>query len=93
MKSVTTDIDDRSTTDRGIDEQELMNTIGKCKKTRSSSAEQLAVKLAGMSKSQLKRQLLSLKTRFPLDFTEEFLDSLSSDKLRHILLATRLNSR
>ena len=73
--------------------QELMSTIGKCKKTRSSSAEKLAAKLAGMSKPQLKRQLLSLKAGFPLDFTEEFLDSLSSDKLRHILLAARLNSR
>jgi len=70
-----------------------MSTIQKCKKTRSSSAEKLAAKLAGMSKPQLKCQLLSLKTGFPLDFTEEFLDSLNSDKLRHILLAARLNSR
>ena len=73
MGLVTTDIDDRSTVSRGIGGQELMSTIQKCKKTRSSSAEKLAAKLAGMSKPQLKRQLLSLKAGFPLDFTEEFL--------------------
>ena len=70
-----------------------MTTIQKCKRTKSPSADKLAVNLAGMSRSQLKRKLLSLKTRFPLDFTEEFLDSMSSDKLRHILLAALLNSR
>ena len=62
-------------------------------KTRSLLAEKVAVKLAGLGKSQLKRKLLSLKGRFPLDFTEEYLDSLSTDKLRHILLAAQLNAR
>jgi len=70
-----------------------MTTIQKCKKTRSLAAEKLAAKLAGMSRTQLKRKLWSLKANFPLDFTEEFLDSLSSDKLRHIILAAYLNSR
>ena len=70
-----------------------MNTIQKCKTSKSPSAEKLATSLAGMSRSELKRRLLSLKARFPLDFTDEFLDSLSSDKLRHILLAAQLNAR
>ena len=69
-----------------------MTTVQKYKRTKSPSAEKLAASMAGMSRSQLKRKLLSIKTRFPLDFTEEFLDSLSSDKLRHILLAALLNS-
>ena len=70
-----------------------MATTQKYKKAKSRSAEKLTVNLAGLSRSQLKRRLLSLKTRFPLDFTEGYLDSLSSDKLRHILLAALLNSR
>ena len=70
-----------------------MTTVQKCKRAKSPSAEKLTTNLAGMSRSQLKRKLLSLKTRFPLDFTEQFLDSLSSDKLRHILLAALINSR
>ena len=70
-----------------------MTTIQKCKRASSSSAEKLTTNLARMSRSQLRRKLLSLKTRFPLDFTDEFLDSMSSDKLRHVLLAALLNSR
>ena len=70
-----------------------MSIIQKCKKTRSLSAEKLATKVASMSRSQLKRKLLTLKTRFPMDFTQEFLDSLSSEKLRHILLAAQLNAK
>ena len=76
-----------------MDGRERMATIQKCGRVKSQSSEKLSTNLAGLSRSQLKRKLLSLKTRFPLDFTEEFLDSLSSDKLRHILLAALLNSR
>ena len=77
----------------GLGSRKHMSTIQKCKTSKSLSAEKLATNLAGMSRSQLKRKLLSIKTRFPLDFTEEFLNSLSSDRLRHILLAAQLNSR
>lgn len=70
-----------------------MATIQKYKRATSRSAEKLTANLAGMSRSQLKRRLSSLKTRFPLDFTEDYLNSLSSDKLRHILLAAMLNSK
>ena len=70
-----------------------MATIQKYKKMQSRSAEKLTANLAGLSRAQLKRRLLSLKTRFPLDFTEDYLDSISSEKLRHILLAAMLNSR
>ena len=73
--------------------QKLMSTIQKYKKTRSLAAEKLATKVASMSRSQLKGKLLTLKTRFPMDFTQEYLDSLSSEKLRHILLAAQLNGK
>jgi len=57
------------------------------------SAERIAVQLAGLSRAQLKGQLLTMQTRFRMDFSEEFLDSLSKDELRHILLAAHLNAR
>ena len=70
-----------------------MKTSVKLRKGGPRSAERIAVKLASMSRSQLKGSLRSLKTRFRMDFTDEFLDSLSKDKLCHILLAALLNGR
>ena len=70
-----------------------MNTYLKTRKSKTVEAERIAAKLASMSRSQLKGSLRSLKARFRMDFTDEFLDSLSKDKLRHILLAALLNGR
>ncbi len=67
-----------------------MNICLKTKKGKTVEAERIATKLASMSRSQLKGSLRSLKTRFRMDFTDEFLDSLSKDKLCHILLAARI---
>ena len=57
------------------------------------SVEKIAVKLVGLSRGQLRRQLLSMRTKFRMDFTAEYLDSLSKDQLRHILLAAHLKAR
>ena len=70
-----------------------MKSVVKGRKGGPSSAEKIAVELAGLSRMQLKRQLFTMQTRFRMDFTEEFLDSLSKDELRHILLAAHLNAR
>ena len=70
-----------------------MKSSVKWRKGGPSSAEKIAVKLAGLSRGQLKRQLLTMRTRFRMDFSEEFLDSLSKDELQHILLAAHLNAR
>ena len=40
-----------------------------------------------MSKSEIKSQIMTFKGRFEFDFTDAYLDSLSIDKLRHILVA------
>ena len=58
-----------------------------------TSADKIAAKVAGMSRSQLKWTLLSLRRRFRLDLTEQFLESLCTDRLRHILLAALLETR
>ena len=70
-----------------------MKDTVKWKKGSPRAAEKIAVKLAGLSRAQLKRQLLTMRARFRMDFTKEYLDSLSKDELRHILLAAHLNVR
>ena len=70
-----------------------MKSVVKWRKGGPNSAEKIAVQVAGLSRVQLKRQLLTMQTRFRMDFSEEFLDSLSKDELRHILLAAHLNAR
>ena len=53
----------------------------------SHSFEKIAASIASLSKREAKSRLISFKGRFKLDFTEKYLDSLSADRLKHILLA------
>ena len=53
----------------------------------ASSFERIVSAIASLNKSEVKRRLLHFRGRIKLDFTESYLDSLSTDKLRHILLA------
>jgi hypothetical protein len=53
--------------------------------------EKLARELAEMSRQELIRRLLQLHCDFDLDFTDAFLDSLSLERLRHIVLAAMLH--
>ncbi len=52
--------------------------------------ESICSEVASLSRQELKDRLLHFKGRLKLDFTEPCLDSLSDDKLRHILLAVYL---
>ena len=58
-----------------------------------TSTDKIAAKVGGMSRSQLKCTLLSIRNRFRLDLTEEFLESVSRDRLRHMLLNALLKMR
>ena len=62
------------------------------RKARPRAIEKITSRVTGLSRSQLKKKLRSLKTNFPMDFSEEYLDSLSNDRLRHILVAAYLNA-
>jgi len=53
----------------------------------ASSYEKMISSIASLRKSELKSRLLSFKGNFKFDFTESYLDSLSTDRLKHILLA------
>ncbi len=54
---------------------------------QSGSIEKLSVTIASLSKMEIKRRLLGFRGKPRLDFTEDYLDRLSIDKLRHILFA------
>lgn len=52
--------------------------------------ENICSEVSSLTRQELKDRLLHFKGRLKLDFTEPYLDSLTDDKLRHILLAVYL---
>ena len=54
--------------------------------------EQALAKIATMNRRQLMRTLHRMRCNFKLDFTDEFLASVSLERLRHIALATSLHA-
>ena len=54
--------------------------------------EQTATSLASLGRNELKRRIKNFKGRFKLDFSEDFLENVSVDRLRHILLAALINA-
>ena len=59
----------------------------------SSKRDDIAARLAGMSRSQLIRTVRRLNCPFTLDFADEYLQSISLERLRHIVLAACLRAR
>jgi len=53
--------------------------------------EQTATLTSALSKEELKKRIKNFKGRFKLDFTDDYLNKLSADRLRHILLAALIN--
>ncbi len=49
--------------------------------------EKLCSEVAALSRNEVKTRLLHFQGRLKMDFTEDYLDGLALDKLRHILLA------
>ncbi|TFG50110.1 MAG: hypothetical protein E4H40_01850 [Candidatus Brocadiia bacterium] len=52
--------------------------------------EHTATSIASLNRLEIERRLTNFKGRFKLDFTPEYLNKLSLDKLRHILLAAMM---
>jgi hypothetical protein len=55
--------------------------------------EQAATSIAALGENELKRRIKNFRGRFKLDFTEDYLNNLSVDRLRHILLAALINGK
>jgi hypothetical protein len=54
--------------------------------------ETQATSIAALGRNELERRIRNFRGRFKLDFTEDYLNNLSVDRLRHILLAALINS-
>jgi hypothetical protein len=54
--------------------------------------EQTATTLAALGRDELKKRIRNFKGRFQLDFTEDYLNGQTVDRLRHILLAALINA-
>jgi len=55
--------------------------------------EQTATSIASLERDELKRRIKNFKGRFRLDFTEDYLNNTSIDRLRHVLLAALINAK
>jgi len=55
--------------------------------------DQLATSIAALGRDELKQRIRGFRGRFKLDFSDDYLDSLSLDRLRHILLAALINGK
>ncbi len=54
---------------------------------RTDRFERTAQSIANLSREELEKRIKSFKGTFKLDFTEDYLNGCSVNKLRHILLA------
>ena len=55
--------------------------------------EQTATSIASLDRPELKKRIKNFKGRFKLDFSENYLDQINVDRLRHILLAALINGK
>jgi hypothetical protein len=55
--------------------------------------EQTATTIASLGKNELKKQIKGFKGRFKLDFSEDYLNNVSIDRLRHILWAALISAK
>jgi hypothetical protein len=48
--------------------------------------------ITALDRNELTRRIRGFRGRFKLDFTEDYLNNISVDRLRHILLAALINA-
>jgi len=62
-------------------------------RNRLWEAERVAASLADLGRDDLKQRIKNFRGRFKLDFSDDYLDALSLDRLRHLLLAALINAK
>ena len=55
--------------------------------------ERQVTSVAALGREELKRRIRNFPSRFKMDFTEEYLDKISIERLRHILLAALITAK
>lgn len=58
---------------------------------RISEVEKRICRIASMNRNELVEFLSHLNCSFTMDFSQDFLESLTEDKLRHIVMAASLH--
>ena len=58
-----------------------------------TTVEELITEIATLARPGLVERLRELDTGFPLDFDKPYMDQLSLDELRHLVLAASLQAR
>jgi len=53
----------------------------------------MAISIAALGRNDLKRRIKGFRGRFKLDFSDAYLDNISIERLRHILLAALINAK
>jgi hypothetical protein len=60
---------------------------------RSEQVEELVCLISSLDRPALTHQLLEFSGSFPVDFTSEFIDSQSVERLRHLLFALCMQNK
>lgn len=55
--------------------------------------ERQVTSISALGREELKKRIRNFRGRFKLDFTEDYLNKISVDRLRHILLAALITSK
>ena len=55
--------------------------------------ERQVTSVAALGRDELKKRIRNFRGRFKLDFTEDYLNKISVERLRHILLAALINAK
>lgn len=55
--------------------------------------ERQVTSISALGREELKKRIRNFRGRFKLDFTEEYLNKISVDRLRHILLAALITTK
>jgi len=58
----------------------------------SETVERLTLDVAAMGRPELVRTLRELECTFEIDFTDEYLESISLERLQHLVLVAALHS-
>jgi hypothetical protein len=59
----------------------------------SRFVERQVKSISALGREELKRRIRNFHGRFKLDFTEDYLNRISVERLRHILLAALLTAK
>lgn len=55
--------------------------------------EQAATSIAVLDRKELEKRIRNFRGRFRLDFSDEYLNKMTVERLRHVLLAALINAR